>query len=171
MLPDRGQFRRAGEYSRVAFFDLDKTIIARSSTLAFGVPFYRSGLISRSDVLRSVFRTVDLPFRRRGPRSAGAHPCVCFSAVPRLARRPGPRDRRGEPRKARRAVPVPGGARATRVTQDSRAGSGRAPRFGAARGPAGAGTSRSAGRSMRTGQSIEITNWTRGGGSKHANSW
>ena len=38
----------------VAFFDLDKTIIARSSTLAFGVPFYRSGLIGRSDMLRSV---------------------------------------------------------------------------------------------------------------------
>ncbi len=38
----------------VAFFDLDKTIIARSSTLALGIPFYRSGLISRSDVLRSV---------------------------------------------------------------------------------------------------------------------
>ncbi len=36
-----------------AFFDLDKTIISRSSTLVFGPSFYRHGLISRSDVARS----------------------------------------------------------------------------------------------------------------------
>jgi HAD superfamily hydrolase (TIGR01490 family) len=36
-----------------AFFDLDKTIIAKSSTLAFSRPFYRGGLISRKSVLRS----------------------------------------------------------------------------------------------------------------------
>ena len=36
-----------------AFFDLDKTIIAKSSTLAFSRPFYRGGLISRASVLRS----------------------------------------------------------------------------------------------------------------------
>jgi hypothetical protein len=35
-----------------AFFDLDKTLIARSSTLAFGPPFYRHGLLSRTDMLR-----------------------------------------------------------------------------------------------------------------------
>ena len=37
-----------------AFFDLDKTVISKSSTLAFGLPFYRHGLISRADALRSV---------------------------------------------------------------------------------------------------------------------
>ena len=36
-----------------AFFDLDKTIISRSSTLVFGPSFYRHGLLSRSDVVRS----------------------------------------------------------------------------------------------------------------------
>jgi HAD superfamily hydrolase (TIGR01490 family) len=36
-----------------AFFDLDKTIIAKSSTLAFSRPFYEGGLISRKSVLRS----------------------------------------------------------------------------------------------------------------------
>jgi HAD superfamily hydrolase (TIGR01490 family) len=36
-----------------AFFDLDKTIIARSSTLAFSRSFYQSGLITRRSVLRS----------------------------------------------------------------------------------------------------------------------
>lgn len=38
-----------------AFFDLDKTIIAKSSTLAFSRPFYQGGLISRSSVLRSAY--------------------------------------------------------------------------------------------------------------------
>jgi len=38
-----------------AFFDLDKTIIAKSSTLAFSKSFYRGGLISRGSVLRSAY--------------------------------------------------------------------------------------------------------------------
>lgn len=38
-----------------AFFDLDKTIIARSSTLAFSKPFFDGGLISRRAVLRSAY--------------------------------------------------------------------------------------------------------------------
>jgi HAD superfamily hydrolase (TIGR01490 family) len=37
-----------------AFFDLDKTIIARSSTLAFAPSFYRHGLITRGQVCRGV---------------------------------------------------------------------------------------------------------------------
>ncbi|MEI6229470.1 MAG: HAD family hydrolase [Actinomycetes bacterium] len=36
-----------------AFFDLDMTILAVSSSLAFARPFYRSGLIGPADVLRS----------------------------------------------------------------------------------------------------------------------
>jgi HAD superfamily hydrolase (TIGR01490 family) len=38
-----------------AFFDLDKTIIAKSSVLAFGKPFYQSGLLNRRAVLRSAY--------------------------------------------------------------------------------------------------------------------
>ncbi len=38
-----------------AFFDLDKTVIAKSSTLAFGKPFYRGGLVNRRAVLKSSF--------------------------------------------------------------------------------------------------------------------
>jgi HAD superfamily hydrolase (TIGR01490 family) len=38
-----------------AFFDLDKTIIAKSSTLAFSRPFQAGGLISRRAVLRSAY--------------------------------------------------------------------------------------------------------------------
>jgi HAD superfamily hydrolase (TIGR01490 family) len=38
-----------------AFFDLDKTIIAKSSTLAFGRHFYASGLINRRAMLKSAY--------------------------------------------------------------------------------------------------------------------
>lgn len=37
----------------VAFFDLDRTVIATSSVLAFARPFYRGGLLNRRDVLVS----------------------------------------------------------------------------------------------------------------------
>ena len=39
------------DFPTAAFFDLDKTLIARSSTLAFGPPFYRHGLLSRTDMM------------------------------------------------------------------------------------------------------------------------
>ena len=38
-----------------AFFDLDKTIIARSSPLAFGKTFWREGFIGRSFLLKSIY--------------------------------------------------------------------------------------------------------------------
>ncbi|MBV9869904.1 MAG: HAD family hydrolase [Frankiaceae bacterium] len=38
-----------------AFFDLDKTIIATSSTLALGRSFYAAGLISRRDVVKGAY--------------------------------------------------------------------------------------------------------------------
>lgn len=38
-----------------AFFDLDKTIIAKSSTLAFSRPFQAGGLISRRAMMRSMY--------------------------------------------------------------------------------------------------------------------
>ncbi|GAA2057002.1 HAD family hydrolase [Williamsia deligens] len=44
---------RAG--SVAAFFDLDKTIIAKSSTLAFSRPFFDEGLINRRAVLKSSY--------------------------------------------------------------------------------------------------------------------
>jgi len=47
-----------------AFFDLDKTIISRSSTLAFGPSFYRHGLITRGDALKTAF--AQLVFRLGG---------------------------------------------------------------------------------------------------------
>lgn len=46
---------RRGAARTAAFFDLDKTIIAKSSVLAFGKPFYQGGLINRRAVLRSAY--------------------------------------------------------------------------------------------------------------------
>jgi HAD superfamily hydrolase (TIGR01490 family) len=46
----------ATEGQRVAaFFDLDKTVIAKSSTLAFSRPFFQEGLINRRAVLKSAY--------------------------------------------------------------------------------------------------------------------
>ena len=41
--------------TQAAFFDLDKTILAKSSSFAFARPFYREGLIGRTDVVRSAY--------------------------------------------------------------------------------------------------------------------
>lgn len=41
-----------------AFFDLDKTVIAKSSVLAFGRPLYREGLLSRSALVRGAYNQV-----------------------------------------------------------------------------------------------------------------
>jgi HAD superfamily hydrolase (TIGR01490 family) len=59
---DRLSERMLDEYARrrtgateAAFFDLDKTIIARSSTLVMGRTFMRDGLLSSSTVLRGLY--------------------------------------------------------------------------------------------------------------------
>ncbi|HEV2372299.1 MAG TPA: HAD family hydrolase [Streptosporangiaceae bacterium] len=53
-----------GRPTAAAFFDLDKTLISRSSTLAFGRPFYHYGLLSRTDMIRGAF--AQLVFRLSG---------------------------------------------------------------------------------------------------------
>jgi HAD superfamily hydrolase (TIGR01490 family) len=53
VVPQPGRRVRRGRPA--AFFDLDKTIIAKSSTLAFSRSFYAGGLISRGSVLRSAY--------------------------------------------------------------------------------------------------------------------
>jgi HAD superfamily hydrolase (TIGR01490 family) len=51
-----------------AFFDLDKTLISRSSTLAFSRPFYEHGLISRSMMIRGAL--AQAVFKRAGAGKA-----------------------------------------------------------------------------------------------------
>ena len=41
--------------AQAAFFDLDKTIVSRSSSLALSRPLYRAGMVSRSQLLQSVY--------------------------------------------------------------------------------------------------------------------
>ncbi len=48
--PEAGQPVRTA-----AFFDLDKTVIAKSSTLAFSKPFFDQGLLNRRAVLKSSY--------------------------------------------------------------------------------------------------------------------
>ncbi|BCI84914.1 hypothetical protein NIIDMKKI_01200 [Mycobacterium kansasii] len=47
--------RRAPTGTHRRFFDLDKTIIAKSSTLAFSKPFFAQGLLNRRAVLKSSY--------------------------------------------------------------------------------------------------------------------
>ena len=47
-----------------AFFDLDKTVLAKSSTLAFGRPFLQGGLINRRAALKAAY--AQLVFARGG---------------------------------------------------------------------------------------------------------
>jgi HAD superfamily hydrolase (TIGR01490 family) len=55
VVPRAHDVHRPGAPRTAAFFDLDKTIIAKSSVLAFGRPFYQGGLINRRAVLRSAY--------------------------------------------------------------------------------------------------------------------
>ncbi|MFI5066921.1 MAG: HAD family hydrolase [Streptosporangiales bacterium] len=57
-------YAAAGRRRAAAFFDLDKTIIAKSATLAYGPSFYRNGLISRGDAVRGAL--AQLLFTRHG---------------------------------------------------------------------------------------------------------
>jgi HAD superfamily hydrolase (TIGR01490 family) len=53
---DPGSGETPAQGNRVAaFFDLDKTVIAKSSTLAFSRPFFQEGLINRRAVLKSAY--------------------------------------------------------------------------------------------------------------------
>jgi HAD superfamily hydrolase (TIGR01490 family) len=47
--------RRSTGATEAAFFDLDKTVIARSSTLAMGRTFFRDGLLSSTMVLKTLY--------------------------------------------------------------------------------------------------------------------
>ncbi|WP_062071205.1 HAD family hydrolase [Demequina sediminicola] len=47
--------RKKATHRSAAFFDLDKTIIATSSSMAFSRPFYDGGLITRTDAVRTAY--------------------------------------------------------------------------------------------------------------------
>jgi HAD superfamily hydrolase (TIGR01490 family) len=51
---------RAGTIESVeaAFFDLDKTVISKSSSLALSRPFFRAGLVTRPQLLRGIYAQI-----------------------------------------------------------------------------------------------------------------
>jgi HAD superfamily hydrolase (TIGR01490 family) len=51
----RQEAESSGPVRTAAFFDLDKTVIAKSSTLAFSKPFFNQGLLNRQAVLKSTY--------------------------------------------------------------------------------------------------------------------
>ena len=53
--PDQPAPPAATATRTAAFFDLDKTVIAKSSTLAFSKPFFNQGLLNRRAVLKSSY--------------------------------------------------------------------------------------------------------------------
>ena len=52
-LSTAGRLDSANVGRSAAFFDLDRTVIAKASALAFGRPFYRDGLLKRRDVIKA----------------------------------------------------------------------------------------------------------------------
>jgi HAD superfamily hydrolase (TIGR01490 family) len=50
-----GRVDGSSDRRRAAFFDLDKTIISRSSSFALTRPMYRAGLVSRGSLLRGAY--------------------------------------------------------------------------------------------------------------------
>ena len=58
--PPFGVLERVGSVAydgsvEAAFFDLDKTIVSRSSSLALGRPLYRAGMVSRGQLMRGAY--------------------------------------------------------------------------------------------------------------------
>ena len=103
-----------------AFFDLDKTIIAKSSVLAFGKFFYREGLLSRRAIVRERVRAGALHARRsrRVEDGRGAR----GDARDHAGLEPGARrvDRARDARRGRHPDHLRGGGRAHRRAQGQR---------------------------------------------------
>ena len=114
-MPARGPGRAVGRPT-AAFFDLDKTIIARSSSFAFSRPFQAGGLISRRAMLRSAY--AQFVYLVGGADHDQMEKMRQFMSqlTRRLGRRDGPRDRRrhaaprGRPDRLRRGRLADGGA-------------------------------------------------------------
>jgi HAD superfamily hydrolase (TIGR01490 family) len=65
--PGGGALRRPGEPG-AAFFDLDRTLIAGSSSFQFGRAAYKAGMLTRRDIVRDAYG--NLVFRLRGSTDA-----------------------------------------------------------------------------------------------------
>ena len=84
-----------------AFFDLDKTVIAKSSTLAFSRPFYQGGLINRRAVLRSAYAQFVFPVGGADHDQMERMRAYLSSMATRLGRRAGQEIVARDPARAR----------------------------------------------------------------------
>jgi HAD superfamily hydrolase (TIGR01490 family) len=66
--PGGGAIKRDGERG-AAFFDLDRTLIAGSSSFQFGRVAYKAGMLTRRDIARDAYENI--VFRLRGSTDAG----------------------------------------------------------------------------------------------------
>ena len=66
--PGGGAIRREGEHG-AAFFDLDRTLIAGSSSFQFGRAAYKAGMLTRRDIARDAYENI--VFRLQGSTDAG----------------------------------------------------------------------------------------------------
>jgi HAD superfamily hydrolase (TIGR01490 family) len=67
--PPGGAALRRPDERGAAFFDLDRTLIAGSSSFQFGRVAYKAGMLSRRDIARDAY--INLVFRLRGSTDAG----------------------------------------------------------------------------------------------------
>ena len=65
-----------------AFFDLDKTVIAKSSTLTFSKSFYQGGLINRRAALRTTYAQFVFSWAACATTSWSARARTCQSRNP-----------------------------------------------------------------------------------------
>ena len=98
-----------------AFFDLDKTIIAKSSVLAFGKPFYQGGLINRRAVLRSAYAQFVFALAGADHDQIERMRAYLTEHVHRVGRRTGARDRLRDAARHHRSDRLRRGGRADRT--------------------------------------------------------
>ena len=100
-----------------AFFDLDKTVIAKSSTLAFSKPFFEPGTAQPAGGAEVQLRPVPVPDVGRRPRPDGPDAVLRDEHVRRLGRRTGQVDRRRNAARNRRPAGIRRGSGADRRPQ------------------------------------------------------
>ncbi len=86
-----------------AFFDLDKTVIAKASMVAFGRSFYREGLISRRLLLRALYGQLVYMYLGADEAKLAAHARLRAGTHEGVASGKGARDRRRDLGGRRRA--------------------------------------------------------------------
>ena len=105
-----------------AFFDLDKTVIAKSSALAFGRPFFHGGLINRRAVLKTAYAQLVFSLAGADAQQMERLRAQLTTHGHRLGRGDGPRHRPRDAARDRRPAGLRRGRRPDRGAPRRRAG-------------------------------------------------